>query len=82
VSVNKGLRTDLHSMLNWPLEGSRADVQKFHLENPTQYLHLKVGYRGWEGGPPAVPPFTIQICVLDFPHEFSENLPGCLPVAS
>ena len=32
--------------------------------------------------PPVPPPFKIQICVYDFPCEFSQKVPGSLPVAS
>ena len=66
----------------WPLEGNRADSRKFLSQNHDQ----KSGDH--------VPPFDLQstgdqrgvhdrqIFGRDFDLKISENLPGCLPVAS
>ena len=49
----------------------------------TKIWILKGGVQGEGTLPgPCTPPFKIQILVLDFPEEMSENTPGCLPVAS
>ena len=62
----------------WPPTGNRALFRKIHMENPMQQLDLEGVQGPGRGELPLSPPFKIQICVQDFPHDFSEKVLGCL----
>ena len=65
------------------LEGNRADFQKIVRKILYKKMDLNEGaYSRMPPSPAPAPSFKIRILVQDFPYEFSENLPACLPVAT